>query len=168
MDKGIRQGVNAKFKSLLAERSVIGNKAFRKQIIFWAVEQYGCTVAAACTHYNYAFQECKKANPELVEGLGRPPEKNNGGRKKKEVAVAVDAVVGTLISQGIKAHTSIHTVGTNPVDDGLTPDTGEEQTVFKVCKKSSGDVIAEGLSFQDAKALVEKAAAAKKAKLYWV
>jgi hypothetical protein len=49
----------------------------------------------------------------------------------------------------------------------LTPDV-ETQTVFAVRKKADDSVVAEGLGFEDAKALVAKAAAAKKAKLYFV
>jgi hypothetical protein len=44
----------------------------------------------------------------------------------------------------------------------------EQQTVFTVKRKKDGVVIAEALSFEAATALVEKAVAAKKAKLYWV
>jgi hypothetical protein len=40
--------------------------------------------------------------------------------------------------------------------------------VFAVRKKADDSVVAEGLGFEDAKALVAKAAAAKKAKLYFV
>ncbi len=44
----------------------------------------------------------------------------------------------------------------------------QEQTEFKVLKKKDGTVVAEGLSFEAAKQLVEAAKAAKKATLYWV
>ena len=44
----------------------------------------------------------------------------------------------------------------------------EQQTEFTVKRKKDGVVIAEALSFEAATALVEKAVAAKKAKLYWV
>lgn len=43
-----------------------------------------------------------------------------------------------------------------------------QQTEFAVYVKSTGALIAEKLSFDAATALVQKAATAKKAKLYWV
>jgi hypothetical protein len=182
MDKGIRSGVNFKFNEMLPQLATIGGKAFRKEILYWAVENYGITIASACTHYNHSFQNAKKATPELVKGLGRPDDKNNGGRKKK-VAV-VDAAPanffpvggflllagpeGTLISQGVKENTSTQTVTVNPpAGDDLTPD-AVTQTEFKVCKKSDGTVVCEGLSFEEARDLVAKAKAAKKAALYYV
>jgi hypothetical protein len=170
MDKGIRPAARAKFielneKRRIGEAPYTGPKAntmFRKDILFFLVEQFGISIASAASHYNDAFKHVKEVTPELVEGLGRPPEKNNGGRKPKQPAPATQ--VGTLISQGIKPNTSVQTVTTNPSAEEVP----ETQTVFKVCKKSDGTVVAEGLSFEDAKALVEKAAAAKKAKLYFV
>lgn len=162
MDKGIRSGVNFKFNDLLPQLTALGGKTFRRTILDWTVEEYGCTMAAASTHYNYAFQACKKASPELVAGLGRADDKNNGGRKKKAVEVAAPA--GTLISTGIKPNTSTHTVSINPAAEAPT----EQQTEFTVKIKKTGAVVAAGLSFEDARALVAKAAAAKKAKLYWI
>jgi len=193
MDKGIRPYAKNLFATENAKR-VNGefgtdmkkaNTAFRKHCIAVLMSEFGITLASAATHYNTAFIDYKTANPTLVEGLGRPEDKK-GGRKSnaEKAAMARDALVfapfetreqhiarmqaetaaipsGTLLSEGVKENTSVQTVTVNeaaPV----------EQTVFKVCKKSDGTVVAEGLSFEDAKALVEKAAAAKKAKLYWV
>jgi len=42
------------------------------------------------------------------------------------------------------------------------------QTEFAVKRCSNGATIAEGLSFEDARCMVQKAVAQKKAKLYWV
>ncbi len=42
------------------------------------------------------------------------------------------------------------------------------QTEFTVKKKSDSSIVAEGLTFEAARELVNKAAAQKKAKLYWV
>jgi hypothetical protein len=137
MDKGIRVNVNNKFAELLPQLATMGGKAFRAAVRGYAIEEFGITGAAASTHYNFAKQEAAKV-PELaafMEGLGRAPEKNNGGRKRK-VAVEVVEV--------------------------------PEQTVFAVYKKGCGELVAEGLSFEDATALVAKAKAAKKATLYWV
>lgn len=161
MDKGIRPACNAKFLELLPTRADIGNTAFRKNVMFYVMEEFGCTNPAAATHYNHAFQECKKATPELVIGLGRPEGKNNGGRKKKAVVVAeaVALLLGytpeaaTLLSEGIKENTSTQTVTVNPA------------VTFTVRKKSDGTVIAMGLSQEAADTLVAKAKAAKKAAL---
>ena len=161
MDKGIRPACNAKFLELLPTRAEIGNTAFRKSVMFYVMEEFGCTNPAAATHYNHAFQECKKATPELVIGLGRPEGKNNGGRKKKAVVVAeaVALLLGytpeaaTLLSEGIKENTSTQTVTVNP------------DVTFTVRKKSDGTVIAMGLTQEAADTLVAKAKAAKKAAL---
>jgi hypothetical protein len=83
MAKGIRAFAIAKFAELLHLRVEVGDSAFRKAVWSAVQAQFGVSVASACSHYNYAFQLCKKEHPELVVGLGRPPEKNNGGRKKK-------------------------------------------------------------------------------------
>ena len=144
MDKGIRVGVNHKFSEMLPQLAALGNYTFRRTILNWTIEQYGVTMASAATHYNHSFQAVKKAAPELVAGLGRPEGKNNGGRKRKIELTAAEV-------EGVAAVVEV-----------------PEQTEFTVKKKSDGSVVAEGLSFEDATALVAKAAAAKKAKLYWV
>lgn len=152
MDKGIRAGVNFKFNEMLPQLATIGGKAFRRQILDWTVEQYGVTMASASTHYNHSKHA---ADAATIAGLGRAPEKNNGGRKKKDAAVDATtpaALLNNMLAAVVK-----------PEADAVV-----EQTEFKVCKKSDGSVVAEGLSFEAAKALVEKAAAAKKAKLYWI
>ncbi len=159
MDKGIRAGVNFKFNEMLPQLKTLGGKAFRRAVLDWTVEQYGCTMAAASTHYNHAFHAVRKATPELVEGLGRPEGKNNGGRKKKEAAAKVvtpNALLDNMLKAVVKPAAAAEAAAE------------VEQTVFKVCKKSDGSVVAEGLTFEDAKALVEKAKAAKKATLYFV
>ena len=84
MDKGIRPAVNRKFVEMLPQRAEIGNTAFRKNIIAFAMDEFGITLASAATHYNHAFKEAKKVAelaPQL-EGLGRPEDKK-GGRKPK-------------------------------------------------------------------------------------
>jgi len=137
-DKGIRVNVNHKFVELLPQRAEIGNTRFRAEVIAYAMEEFGITLASAATHYNHAKIEAAKV-PELaaqMEGLGRAEDKK-GGRKPK-VAATTEVVAEV------------------------------QQTEFTVCKKSDGTVVAEKLSFEDATALVAKAAAAKKAKLYWV
>lgn len=139
-DKGIRVNVNHKFVELMPQRAELGNTRFRAEVIGYAMTEFGISLASAATHYNHAFKEAKNV-PELLaqlEGLGRADDKK-GGRKPKAAAVA--AVDGEV--------------------------TVPEQTVFTVCKKADGAVIAENMSFEDATALVAKAKAAKKAALYW-
>ena len=160
-DKGIRQNVNRKFVELLKERAQLGNRAFRRDVMWFAVDELGCTIAAAATHYNHAFKEVKKVNPELVLGLGRPEGKNNGGRKKKvEVHSApvddVDAVEECLaaLAGECAAHTE---VGAGSVAD-------EVETVT-VLKKADGSVVAANVTREEADAMIAKAKAAKKATL---
>lgn len=125
----------------------LDDKAFRKGILLDLDELSGN--ASGASHYNYAFKQAKQTHPELVVNLGRPPEKNNGGRKKKSVA---EAVVGAPVSP----------------DSDLTLEHGDPQQVFEVKRCKDGEIVAQGLSFEDAKALVAKHVAQKKAKLYWV
>jgi hypothetical protein len=146
MDKGIRSGVNFEFNRLLPQLGALGSKLFRKSVLEWTVEQYGCTWSAACTHYNFAKTEAAKVVPEQLAGLGRAPDKNNGGRKKKD-SEFVGPMKPTVVF--VDAESVV-------------------QETFNVKKKSDGSVVAEGLSFEDARTLVTKAAAQKKAKLYWV
>jgi hypothetical protein len=138
-DKGIRVNVNHQFVALMPMRAELGNTRFRAEVIGYAMTEFGISLASAATHYNHAFKEAKK-DPVLaaqLEGLGRAEDKK-GGRKPKVAAVAVEGEV-------------------------VVP----EQTVFTVCKKSDGAVVAENMSFEDATALVARAKAAKKATLYW-
>ncbi len=195
MDKGIRPAARNYFveQNELRRRGAepyTGPKAdtvFRKNVMAWLMDQFGCTLASAATHYNEALKTVREATPELVAGLGRPEDKKGGRKPKlKPVAAAVASqqedslTVGDVLSSSILAGeqeedtqelTAAEVMGKKapaPVDNELTPDLGEPQTVFAVKKKSDGTVVAEGLSFEQARALVEKAAAAKKAKLYWV
>jgi hypothetical protein len=183
MDKGIRPYCNAKFIASLATRvnSREGNTAFRKGIIASVMEEFGTTLASAATHYNHAFINAK-AQPELstlLEGLGRADDKK-GGRKPKAKAVeatttedgglslgelvgmcggddeeqqAAAPVEQTLVSEGVKENTCTHTVTINP------------PALCSVYKKADGTLVAEGLTREQADALVAKAVQAKKAKL---
>ena len=144
-DKGIRVNVNHQFVTLMPMRAELGNTRFRAEVIGYAMTEFDISLASAATHYNHAFKEAKK-DPVLaaqLEGLGRAEDKK-GGRKPKVAAVA--AVAG---------------------NDNDAGETAPEQTLFAVCKKSDGTVVAEGISFADATALVARAKAAKKATLYW-
>lgn len=149
MDKGIRPYCNAKFAELNEQRrrNLLTNTAFRAAVMFDVMEQFSCTLAAAATHYNHAFKNLKELNAELVSGLGRAEDKK-GGRKPKD-----RGFVGPLLP--------------TEVVEELDP-MPEVQVLFNVCKKADGSVFAEGLCFEDAKALIAKHAAQKKAKLYWI
>lgn len=89
MDKGIRPFAlnffteqNALRVSGQAYTGEKGNTMFRKAVMAKLMEEFGCTLAAAATHYNDAFKKVKAATPDLVAGLGRPEDKK-GGRKPK-------------------------------------------------------------------------------------
>lgn len=144
MDKGIRPECNRKFRELLPQRAQLGNTEFRRAVMNHCIEAFGISIASAATHYNHSFLEVKKANPELVEGLGRAEDKK-GGRKKK--------VAAPLLLLTYTPPPAVVEV---------------EQTEFTVKKKSDGSIVAEGLSFEDARALCVAAKAAKKAALYWI
>lgn len=105
-DKGIRQYARRRFLELLPTRvnDRNGNIKFRGTLNSELMEQFGITLASAATHYNDAKHEAQKLAAEklaagddtlskLLEGLGRPPEKNNGGRKKKVVETPAAEVV---------------------------------------------------------------------------
>ncbi len=150
---GIRTETNRRFLADLPARvnTTKGNTAFRKGVIAHAMESFGITLASAATHYNHAFIEARKsaltdpALATLLEGLGRPEDKK-GGRKPKVVGEVAPAATTETAAEGVAE---------------------EQQTLFTVCKKKDGTVVAENLSFEAAQELVNKAAEAKKAKLYW-
>lgn len=88
MDKGIRPFALAKFAELNPSRIAgeLTNTQFRAHVNAAIMDAYKVSLASAATHYNHAFKAFKAAHPDLVVGLGRPPEKNNGGPKPKAVA----------------------------------------------------------------------------------
>lgn len=154
MDKGIRPACNAKFAELLPTRAEVGNTAFRKNVMFYVMEEFSITLASAATHYNHAFKTFKEANPTRVEGLGRAEDKK-GGRKPKLV-VPEAAVVETTVEA--EAAPAAEFVDAESI----------VQTLFTVKKKSDGSVVAADVDFETAQLLISKAAAQKKAKLYYV
>jgi len=142
MDKGIRFGTDRKFIELLPQREAMGNTLFRKTVIAWTMEQFGVTLAAAATHYNHAFIEARKVTPPLpLDGLGRPEDKK-GGRKRKAVEVAGDFVDAEFVAPA----------------------------TFAVYKKADNELLAGGLSFEDAQAMVSKGRNTKGhyCKMYWL
>ncbi len=90
MDKGIRAFARNHFveqnelrrRGLEPYNGPKANTVFRKSVMACLMKEFGCSEAAAATHYNEAFKTVKEANPELVAGLGRPEDKK-GGRKPK-------------------------------------------------------------------------------------
>ena len=163
MDKGIRQGVNAKFAELLPQLSVLGGKTFRRTILDHAVEAFGVTMASASTHYNFAKHAAVAASPELLVGLGRAPEKNNGGRKKGSTkAVTPSQLLATMLKARGEVPAVAKEVATQTEVAASDVKALEEAaaTLYTV-KRKDGTVVAEGVSQEEADALV---AAAKKAK----
>jgi hypothetical protein len=175
MDKGIRQGVNAKFNEMLPQLKELGGKKFRRTLLDWAVEQYGCTMAASSTHYNHAFQSCKKAAPELVEGLGRAEGKNNGGRKKKVIA-EVPTVIAAIefIDAQFAVDASLEALVGEAAAMEVVPDQAPAQieavpeTIYVVRREKDEATVARVRTLEEAMELCKKAAEQKKAKLYIV
>jgi len=185
MDKGIRPFCNNLFVQLNEERrrGLLSNLQFRKNVRITLMEEFGITEASASTHYNHAFKTLKELNAELVSGLGRPPEKNNGGRKKKAtlVAEAVTLLLGytpaavEFIDQQYTECVAAAAGAIGPVDvvdqvpNGWDKIEGGEEVApaktYTVTRVKDGAVIATGLLLTDAEALCAKAVAAKKAKL---
>ena len=96
-----RAAAFAKFNEYLPLRAELGNTGFRKSVIHDLMEMFNCSLGSASTHYNNAFKMAKLQTPELVEGQGRAPEKNNGGRKPSVVVNVVEAGTGVLVASKI-------------------------------------------------------------------
>ena len=96
-----RAAAFAKFNEYLPLRAELGNTGFRKSVIHDLMVMFNCSLGSASTHYNNAFKMAKLQTPELVEGLGRAPEKNNGGRKPSVVVNVVEAGTGVLVASKI-------------------------------------------------------------------
>ena len=58
------------------------NTVFRRQVMDYLIDAFGVNVHRAATVYNNVLKKFQEETPELVEGLGRPPDKK-GGRKRK-------------------------------------------------------------------------------------
>ena len=91
MSKGIREFAVATFNAKLVARNnkeYANDTAFRKDVVCTIADKFNITIGAASSAYNYAKLQVTQATPELVQGLGRPEGKNNGGPKKKVPAEA--------------------------------------------------------------------------------
>lgn len=99
MSKGIREFACAVFNAKIAKRNnkeYSSDTAFRKDVVCTIAEQFDISIGAASSAYNYAKQQLTLTNPQLVEGLGRPEGKNNGGPKKKATATVTAATGDTV------------------------------------------------------------------------
>lgn len=176
MDKGIRPFALNKFKELNVQRQAgeLTNTAFRKNVIASLMDNFGITLASAATHYNTAFKEVKKTNPETVTNLGRPEDKK-GGRKPKVKAEAAaagaqEANAGEA-EQAAQEDTGEQAEGATIPDEaagaalGMVDEQAAPPKTYTVKKKADGSVVAEGLLLEQAEELVAKAKAAKKAAL---
>ena len=173
MDDGKRAAAVAKFNELLPTRKDVGNTAFRANVMFFLQEEFGCTVSAAATHYNYAKHLCTQTSPELllaltggaagdVPALGRPAEKNNGGRKKK---VVTDTTTEAP-ADGVVTDTTTE-AATEVVTETTTTEVPVEAVaeLVNVLKKKDNTIVLSNVTRAEAEAAVAKAAAGKKAAL---
>ena len=153
MDKGIRQEAKRAFAQLLPTRvnTREGNRNFRASVNTHLMENFGCTLAAAATHYNHAFIEARKAAASpgnealltLLEGLGRPEDKKGGRKPKAKPAAQVAPEPEEVIEP--------------------TP------TLFLVKKAKGGEVVGEFPTQEEARARVEANVGVKFApKLFWI
>lgn len=172
-----------------------GNTAFRKTVIAFIMEEFGATLASAATHYNHAFINARAlaaTNAELaghLEGLGRPEDKKGGRKPKAKPEAAPATPAATEDNTPVTAAELLGLVNTDGDDEapppaahitlaasqvGLEnlqqdaprePETPAAPQTFSVYKVAKGTLVAEGLTREQADELVEKAAAAKKAKL---
>lgn len=100
MARGIAQFANETFLSNLTVFGTEGGKEFRKTVIDKIVNEFGISRASANTHYNNAFQQAKLYCPQMVEGLGRAPDKI-GGRPAQIVVDVVKASTGEVVAKGV-------------------------------------------------------------------
>ena len=92
--RGVRGWATAAFKDLHAAlfKAEDRGAAFRMSILIGLEAKFKCTRAASAGAYNNAKDFWAEHEPALVEGLGRPEGKNNGGRKKAVVETEVTDV----------------------------------------------------------------------------
>lgn len=171
-----------------------GNTVFRKTLMAELMEQFDITLASAATHYNHAFISAKTTHPALTEGLGRAEDKK-GGRKPKakpeaaavvapvaDEAVTIGELVFPALNDEAPAAETAQAVEETPavVITPAAATVGLEEllatqdevvaaevdtTRYSVCKFSDKTVVCSDLTLEEANALIEKAAKAKKAKL---
>jgi len=177
MDKGIRPFAIAQFVALAPTRvnDRAGNTAFRKNLMATLMDQFGITLASAATHYNHAFIEAKKTHPALCEGLGRPEDKKGGRKAKIKVEATPAAETGLTVGEVLESNllsngdemTGSEEPAAAPVEAAAPAPVEAAAPVqkYSVCKSSDKTVVCGDLTLEEALALIEKAAKAKKAKL---
>lgn len=191
MDKGIRAAARNLFVEMNEQRrrgefglTKKADTVFRLGLCAKLAEDFGISMASAGAAYQEAFRFVRNLNSELVDGLGRPPEKNNGGRKKKstQVAQAVTLLLGytpkttfepvEFIDEQYEA-ALLAVAGSIPETAvaGDAPNNSDELVdtpkVYTVTRAKDGVVIATGITLDAAEQLVAKAKAAKKATLVY-
>lgn len=102
MTKGVRDYVSEKFLTTLPQFQAgeMSGTEFRKAVMESAVNQFQISVASAATHYNFALKAMRQADPQSVEGLGRPDDKK-GGRKPIHTVTVVKVKTGEIVASGI-------------------------------------------------------------------
>jgi hypothetical protein len=73
-----------------------GGTPFRRKVMDALIAQFDITLASAATHYNYALNVVRNQDPTVVEGIGRAPGKNNGGRPR---GVSTDLAAASTAQQ---------------------------------------------------------------------
>ena len=158
MAKGIRPYAIATFYNLIHMRGEVGDTKFRKAVMNSIEAQFGCTNAAAASHYNFALQLAKVERPELVQNLGRPEGKNNGGRKRK--VATVEQQVTTLL------------LGWNGIRTDYVDAEGLEPAEYTIKKRKNGDVVATCATLEQAREMCAtpnlKVGGKFTGKVYWV
>src|ERR1700679_3786607 len=101
MTQGIRAFTITTFNNLLRQRNKLGNTEFRRAVMNAAIEEFGITTTSAATAYNYALQMAKVESPEKVDGLGRDPEKNNGGPKPIHTVSVIKSRTREIVAEGL-------------------------------------------------------------------
>jgi len=177
MDKGIRPYVLKLFLEQLPKYQPgfgtrLGNLAFRSHITGELMEQFGIPITAAAAHYNYAFIQVKKNNPEFVIGLGRPEDKK-GGRKKKVNAALVTETEGavqfptaeSIAAEGAAAASEEPSAEVAHNEEGVVTQGDDVEVLVNVVRVKDGEMVASQITQTAAQEMISAAAKAKKAKL---
>lgn len=92
----------ARFIETAHTRKELGDTVWRKRLMTEFMDTFpGVTNASAASYYNAAKKSATLSHPHLVEGLGRAPGKNNGGRAVINPFNVVAESDGTVVAQGL-------------------------------------------------------------------
>ena len=99
----IRQNVNAKFVALVPKLAAgeLTGAEFRAKVMQFAVDKLGVNVQSAATHYNHAFKTARAEGVKGLDGLGRDPSRNNGGRKPVHTVSVIKVKTGEVVAEGL-------------------------------------------------------------------